>query len=435
MKDILYGNLKLLPIVNEVIAVPEFITMADKKQLGCHCYVNPAASHTRYEHSIGVACLAQHLVMSLREHHPEQNITDKEVKCVVLAGLFHDIGHGPLSHFFDMWLINRGVSKPHCEHEYRSKIVLRYLVYKYKWDISDDEIEIIGNMIDPSDIKNNNRQYLYQIVANKDFNLDVDKIDYLYRDSKVLRNGYEKFVGVFDIIENIRIKHNNLVVHQNNQMDILNLFTLRYMFHRDYYVSSKTRAVDCIMNDIYNILQTETDIDMLITDENLVTVITTMSDSIIESRILDYEKTAALYARILSKKWWKCIYEYRNMDIGQLNYKLLQKRLSELNADYPNYVIDCHKIGLVSGSDKNPLKSIQFYNPKDGSLKQQDNFVLFHDNYQEIVIYCFRRVSVKSVHQENMLKENIAKIIQSELQHCRTIAPLSDFKTICNWER
>lgn len=57
--------------------------------------------------SVGVSYLADKMVGHLKHMQPELDITSREVECVKIAGLCHDIGHGPFSHVFDSQFIPR----------------------------------------------------------------------------------------------------------------------------------------------------------------------------------------------------------------------------------------------------------------------------------------------------------------------------------------
>ena len=67
----------------------------------------PSATHHRFEHSIGTYYLARAQMNILRQAQPELAITDNEVRNVAIAGLCHDLGHGPFSHVFDNYFIRQ----------------------------------------------------------------------------------------------------------------------------------------------------------------------------------------------------------------------------------------------------------------------------------------------------------------------------------------
>jgi HD superfamily phosphohydrolase len=99
--DPIHGHIDLSYLTTTVIDTPQFQRLRDISQLGGTYYVFPGAASHRFEHSIGVAFLARTYVQKLRENQPELNITDVDAACVEIAGLCHDIGHGPFSHLYD----------------------------------------------------------------------------------------------------------------------------------------------------------------------------------------------------------------------------------------------------------------------------------------------------------------------------------------------
>uniref|UniRef100_A0AAX7SJQ5 HD/PDEase domain-containing protein n=1 Tax=Astatotilapia calliptera TaxID=8154 RepID=A0AAX7SJQ5_ASTCA len=99
--DPIHGHIELHPLLVKIIDTPQFQRLRNIKQLGGGYFVFPGASHNRFEHSIGVGHLAGELAKTLKLKQPELDISERDVLCVQIAGLCHDLGHGPFSHLFD----------------------------------------------------------------------------------------------------------------------------------------------------------------------------------------------------------------------------------------------------------------------------------------------------------------------------------------------
>ncbi|KAF4788676.1 Deoxynucleoside triphosphate triphosphohydrolase SAMHD1 [Turdus rufiventris] len=199
--DPIHGHIKFHPLLIRIIDTPQFQRLRYIKQLGGTYFVFPGASHNRFEHSLGVGHLAGCLVRSLKERQPDLDITQRDILCVEIAGLCHDLGHGPFSHMFDGRFIPRTRPDLKWKHETASVQMFEYLITSNKLEevmksyglvLEEDMLfikEQIGGPIDetacveswPYRGRPKEKGFLYEIVANKENGIDVDKWDYFAR--------------------------------------------------------------------------------------------------------------------------------------------------------------------------------------------------------------------------------------------------------------
>ena len=196
------------------------------KQLGLLDHVFPSASHSRFEHSLGVSYLGEHYLNALIKHSDGFRPSDTDKLCVKLAGLFHDLGHGPFSHVFDNVIL-----KDHTNtHEMRSRQIVEY-VFKDVGTLpglsSAYAIDYIKEMIEPV-----TNQYisnpLFHIINNTKTNIDVDKFDYLQRDAQHI--GLDYSFNPSRIINKSVVKGENIVYNHSLASNIQNMFSTRYKF-------------------------------------------------------------------------------------------------------------------------------------------------------------------------------------------------------------
>ena len=103
--DIIHGFIEIDELALSIIDKPEFQRLKNIKQLGVVHHVFPSATHTRFEHSLGVYYLAGELLVNLKNNQPEINLSKREIQLVKIAGLCHDLGHGPFSHLIDNYIL------------------------------------------------------------------------------------------------------------------------------------------------------------------------------------------------------------------------------------------------------------------------------------------------------------------------------------------
>jgi len=99
--DDVHSSISICSVTREVLDTPHMQRLRGLKQLGTSEMTYITTTHTRFEHSLGVASLAEKMVQQIKTHQPQLGITAKDVLCVKLSGLLHDLGHGPFSHVFD----------------------------------------------------------------------------------------------------------------------------------------------------------------------------------------------------------------------------------------------------------------------------------------------------------------------------------------------
>ncbi len=128
------------------------------RQLGLSYFVYPGAMHSRFLHSLGAMHLMQEAIHSLRQKGVA--ISDEEAEGATIAILLHDLGHGPFSHVLEHTLVE-GIT-----HEEISLLLMEAIpAPKMAIRIFKDEYP---------------RRFLHQLISSQ---LDVDRMDYLCRDS------------------------------------------------------------------------------------------------------------------------------------------------------------------------------------------------------------------------------------------------------------
>ncbi|MHA1700123.1 MAG: HD domain-containing protein, partial [Promethearchaeota archaeon] len=177
VKDSLYNYIAIPEYFEPLIDSIPVQRLRRIRQLAGTEYVYPGATHSRFEHSIGVMYLSTRLCELLNqnsEYETGQRImTDDEQKAVISAALLHDIGHGPFSHIYE-----RLYESEKKNHEY----ITRWLIKEYLASVIEGlslDVEMVAKIATGMSVSKE-KLYLSQIVAGT---IDCDSLDYLVRDS------------------------------------------------------------------------------------------------------------------------------------------------------------------------------------------------------------------------------------------------------------
>lgn len=199
------------------------------KQLGMSSFVYPGAQHTRFQHTIG----AMYLMMEAVHHLKMKgiDITEDEENGVIAAILLHDIGHGPFSHLLENTLII-GVS-----HEDISLKMMERMNCEFG-GILDTAISIFKDEY--------HKKFLHQLVSG---NLDMDRLDYLRRDS-FFSGVSEGNIGSARIIKMLNVRDDKLVVEAKGIYSVENFLMSRRLMYWQVYLHKTSLAAEKMMQNI-----------------------------------------------------------------------------------------------------------------------------------------------------------------------------------------
>jgi len=222
----------------------EFQRLRRIRQLGGDFQVYPTAEHSRFSHSLGVYEIVRRMVTEIKSLSMELSEYDKI--CVMLAGLLHDVGHGPFSHAFEH-ITN------HSHEDYTAKIILgetelNQVLTEVSPRLPEDIVSIIEHN-HPNDILN-------QIISGQ---LDADRMDYLLRDSYFSATSYGQF-DLERILRTMRVRKIDenkkaLVVKYTGIHSVEDYIMARYQMYWQVYYHPVARSYEAVFIQLFNRLK------------------------------------------------------------------------------------------------------------------------------------------------------------------------------------
>ncbi len=230
--DPVYGFISIpSPLALKIVDHPYFQRLRRIKQLGLTSLVYPGAINTRFHHALGAMHLMDEALKTLTSKG--HNIDPLDREAVLVAILLHDIGHGPFSHALEHSIVNK------ISHEKISLLFMERLKHLNP-EVFDRAIAIFRNQ--------HPLPFLSQLVSGQ---LDVDRMDYLMRDS-FYTGVSEGVVGSQRILKMLDLHENRLVVEEKGIYSIEKFLVARRIMYWQVYLHKTVVGAEFMLVNILN---------------------------------------------------------------------------------------------------------------------------------------------------------------------------------------
>src|SRR5258705_2420950 len=223
-------------LMMRLIDTQEFQRLRRIKQLGLGLYTYQGAEHSRFTHSLGAFHLMTRVLDRLSEKHV---INDQDHTAARAAALLHDVGHGSFSHVMEK-VLGFHHEKWTVEVVLSEATEIGQLLHSYSADLPSKVAAIIEGKFQPA--------ALAQLVSSQ---LDVDRMDYLLRDSLMTGAKY----GIYDlewIINALAIdeEHDRIYVAARGLYAVEEYLQARYYMLRQVYFHRTLRSAEAVLRAI-----------------------------------------------------------------------------------------------------------------------------------------------------------------------------------------
>jgi uncharacterized protein len=278
------------------------------KQLAFSHYVYPSAQHSRFEHSLGVFHLATKISKNL-------NLNQKDTNNLKIASLLHDIGHGPFSHITE--------SITGINHEIIGTKIIEHTEIKDILKDNNYNIKKINNYI-------TGKGEMAQILNGS---IDIDKMDYLARDSYFTGVSYGT-INIDMIINSSKIYKNQLTYKEKTKLTIEKLLTTRYFMYPTVYMHHTSLIVEEMIKKAINLAIKDNEIDkyeiLYHTDNSILNLLKNSKNN----------KIKELTKKIIKRDLYKTAYILNSIELGKeiftKNHQKLNNNKEEIEEEIAN---------------------------------------------------------------------------------------------------
>ena len=292
IKDPIHGYVRISQTERSVIDTEPVQRLRRIRQLAGSEFVYPAANHTRFEHVIG----AMHLAGELAEALPI-DLPKPQQEQLRLAALLHDIGHGPFSHVFEPLLV-KYLGK---NHEDFVPWLVNETEIGQRLESADLNPKILGRLA-IGKLSDGKQPFLDQIISS---GVDVDKMDYVVRDSFHTGAGYGS-IDVHRLLYTMDIVENRLSVDGAAVATLESFLLARFESFRTIYFHKASRAVQIM---IVKALEAARD-ELRLLDFDSPEDFLKLDDYKVWTELKECKKSRNIMQDLETRRLLKCAYEH-----------------------------------------------------------------------------------------------------------------------------
>ena len=360
----------------KIIDTPIFQRLRRIRQLSGAHLIYPGAQHTRFEHSLGVMHIASMAGQALAE---KGVVSFDDIQNLRLAGLLHDIGHGPFSHLFEeIFEEKRKISHEDLGRDIILKTEIGDIISKNGFD---------KKLITKLAFGDSKLQFMNEIISGV---LSADIMDYLLRDGYFTGAEHAK-IDHHRLTHSLDVYKNKLALDKSSLVNFETMMISRYQMFKAVYFHKTVRAGEVMLLEAMDLAEGELGLSSMNLDEYL-----QLSDDVILAKLLNLpEHNSKLKASkkiatdYLNRNLFKSVFE------STLTGKAItKKRMQELREEVSKKSkIDINEIFV----DSSNTPSI----PLSPSKKESKSIILLENDgnkttAKEILISQIKLVSAMS---------------------------------------
>jgi HD superfamily phosphohydrolase len=240
IRDPVWNTIRIDPVALRIIDTPTFQRLRHVRQLGHAFLVYPGATHTRFDHALGVYHLARRTMRLLGERGELDAVDPLDRELVPYAALLHDIGHYPFSHALEEL-------GPDLLAEHHEALTSRFLVRPDLAEILEEIAPDAGARIERL-VRGCGDSPLQGLVAGS---LDLDKIEYLNRDAMFCGVPYgvvdvDRLIHALALLADPDTGRLEIGIHEKGLSALESLLFAKYQMFRNVYWHHAVRAATVV---------------------------------------------------------------------------------------------------------------------------------------------------------------------------------------------